>query len=135
MNIHESLSVILAGGSRFAESFYARFQLEHPEIFRHFEGMKMKQQAHLLTTSLVLIVGDFEKRTESIQEYLRVLGTRHHHRQIDKADYAAWQNSLEAALAEFHGTEWSPELARQWRSAMEMAIAQMIVGYSQQYHV
>lgn len=135
MNIHDSLNMILTGGSKFAEGFYYRFELEHPDISRHFAGLNMKLLAHMLTTSLLLVVNDFENPSESIKVYLRVLGTRHHHRHIEKADYAAWQNTLVASLAEFHGDQWTVELATQWNSALKMAIEQMLLGYDQSYHV
>jgi hemoglobin-like flavoprotein len=135
MDIHESLNAILASGSQFAEGFYQRFEREHPKIFEHFAGMNMKRQSHMLTTALVLVVGDFEKDTESIKEYLRVLGTRHHHRNIEKSDFSAWEVTLGAALAEFHGANWNANLAEQWRSALDKALEQMILGYDEQHHV
>jgi hemoglobin-like flavoprotein len=135
MDIHESLNAILPRGSQFAEGFYQRFDREHPQIFRHFDGMNMKMQAHLLTTALILVVRDFEKNTESIKEYLRVLGTRHHHRRIVKSDFAAWEVTLRAALAEFHAAEWSAELDEQWRSALSKAIGQIYLGYDERHSI
>ncbi len=135
MDIHQSLDSILASGSQFAEGFYQRFELEHPGIFRHFNGMNMKRQAHLLTTALVLVVSDYEKDTESIKEYLRVLGTRHHHRNIDKADFEAWEQTLLRFLSEFHQANWSEELSNQWQSALTKAIDQVLLGYENQHHV
>lgn len=135
MDIHQSLDAIRSSQGEFAETFYNRLAEDQPEIFRHFDGIDMKQQAHMLTIALFLIVADFEKPCTSIQEYLRVLGTRHHHRKIDQQLFAQWQETLLATLADFHATAWSRELALQWQSAIEAAIQQMFVGYDENHHV
>jgi hypothetical protein len=66
---------------------------------------------------------------------LRVLGTRHHHLNIDRADFQAWEITMGAALIEFHGANWNTELAEQWRRALDKAIEQVLLGYEDQHHV
>ena len=46
-----------------------------------------------------------------------------------------FQGVLLVALEEFHGTDWSDDLSRQWREAIESAVRIMFEGYDERAHV
>ncbi len=134
MNIHQSLDQILEANDSFAGAFYNRLDREQANVFRHFEGVNLKRQANLLTNALILIVKEYETPNEAVKYYLRVLGTKHLRLEIDEQAFEPWKDTLLGALQDFHGADWNAELAIQWTNAIEIAIAQMLIGYREPHH-
>ena len=135
MNIQESLDTILATNTKFADQFYMNFAADHPSAFEHFAGVEMGHQVHLLTTGLILIVKEYANPNEAVKYYLRLLGTRHSRKGIERASYALWADSMLKTLSEFHDADWNEDLAKEWRDAIDIAIDQMIIGYDDPQHV
>jgi hemoglobin-like flavoprotein len=62
---------------------------------------------------------------------LKVLGYRHAQRKIPVVHYPAFRDCLLETLCRFHGPDWSDDLEREWRVAIEAATAAMLQGYAE----
>ncbi len=129
MDIHDSLQLILQAKDQLAGLFYERFLADYPEVRPFFEKVDFARQRVLLTTTLMIIERNYTEPTPAIEQYLQYLGTRHRAMEIPRSSYAKWIKSMMAAMRQFHGQQWSPELEQQWRSAIERARQLMLQGY------
>lgn len=135
MDLQASLHIVLEQGTQFSESFYQRLADDHPDVFAHFEGINMKHQAHMLNNSLLLCVQEGQVPSESLRYYLRILGTKHNQRKVERDAYALWTNTMLSCLERWHGDQWSPDLATEWRAALETATREMFAGYDEPFHM
>ncbi len=127
LDIESSLSELLDSGcEHFAGRFYWLLFDRFPELERFFENVNMQHQAAMLTMGLQVIVQHDRQPRRSSRDYLRVLGERHGNRGISREHYAAFEDVLLTALAEFHGDRWHSVLANHWQSALHRALDVMV---------
>lgn len=133
MNLADSVTFILAQKETVIERFYEKFLREFPEVRRHFEGVDLRQQALMLTMSLVAVEAYYNGRYPATEHYLRVLGHRHHLADVPVEQYPKFRTCLVETLAEIHGDRWDDDLAAEWDAAIDSAIQVMLEGYRQPY--
>lgn len=129
MNITESVDRVLRQEETMADLFYLIFLDRSPEVRHHFEDVDLDRQAVLLTMALLAIERNYAGRYPATANYLRLLGKQHQELGIAPELYPAFRNALLATLERFHGDDWGPELARQWREAIDRAVAIMLEAY------
>lgn len=130
MDIAESIHQIQSREEIVTDLFYDIFLDRHPEVRQYFVGVNLDHQAAVLRMSLLLIEHHYQKATPALREWLKVLGHRHAQRDIPVSHYPAFRDCLLETLGRFHGADWSDDLERQWRLAIEAATAAMLQGYS-----
>ena len=131
MEIHESIQKILGHQEIVADLFYQTFLGRHPEIRPYFEGVDMKRQAVLLTMTLMLIEHHFLHGYPATEKYLKLLGRQHHERRKIPAEaFVPFRVCMLDTLSQFHGAEWSDDLAAQWHQAIDRAAQTMLEGYA-----
>ncbi len=135
MNIQESMSRIIDHEDIFGKAFYRVFLERFPEVQQYFEHVNIMAQAALLTAALILVERFYVTDSVAAEQYLQVLGSRHHERGIPEELYPRWTQAMLQSLAQFHGSDWSSELEVEWKAAIDKAIAQMLKGYQQHAHV
>jgi hemoglobin-like flavoprotein len=135
MNIQESLQQILQEKDRLAEMFYDYFLEEHPELRPLFAKVDFKRQRILLTTGLMVVERLYTHPAPAVEQYLQYLGTKHHELRVPRAAYAKWTEAMLVAMQQFHGEDWSDDLAQHWRSAIEQACELMFQGYEERITV
>lgn len=135
MDIHQSLHQILQAKDRLAQLFYEHFLEKHPELRPFFAKVDFKRQQILLTTSLMVIERYYAHPTPAVEQYLQYLGTKHNEFRIPVESYAKWTESMLTTMQKFHGDDWSPELEKQWRSAIDQACDLMFAGYEERVTV
>lgn len=130
MEIHESIHEIFRSDHRVADMFYDLYFARHPEARPYFEGVNLGRQAVLLTMTLMLVEHHYVHQSRVTEDYLRVLGYQHRVRRgIPVEFYAPFCECLLLALEQFHGDAWEPQLAGQWREALELTSRIMLEGY------
>ena len=130
MEIHESIQEVFRKDRRLADLFYGLFFDRHPEARPFFDGVDLGRQAVLLTMALMLVEHHYLNHNRVTEDYLRILGYQHHVRRGIPADlYPPFYECLLVALEQFHGSDWEPRLAGQWREALEMTSRIMLEGY------
>lgn len=130
MNIAQSIQQIQSREEVVTDLFYDIFLDRHPEVREFFVGVNLHHQAVVLRMMLMVIERHYQQETPVIREYLKVLGHRHEERKIPIAHYPAFCDCLLDTLGRFHGVDWSKDLERDWRLAIESATAAMLQGYS-----
>jgi hemoglobin-like flavoprotein len=85
--------------------------------------------------ALLAIERHYANSYAATEMYLKYLGTKHKKRDIPTGLYPLFADALLASLERFHGTDWDPELARQWGEAVDVAIETMLLGYEEHVHV
>ncbi len=134
MELRESIDAILAEGTTLTDRVYELLFERHPEARALFDNTHMRAQSVML--SAALMVNKYHPDyPQAAQQYLNVLGTRHARKDVPRKLYAAFQEVLLEALAEFHGKDWTEDLSRQWRDALESSVQHMFDGYDQSFHV
>ena len=135
MNILESIRLIQASKPIFGNVFYKRLFDHHPDIREHFRDTTIEHQAAILTMQLSVIESFYVNQSQAGKLYLQLLGTKHLDRGIPEEAYPKFQDELLASIQEFHGQDWSEDLAGQWNDAVEQAIREMLKGYDERVRV
>lgn len=130
MDITQSIQHILSREEVVTDLFYDIFLDRHPEVREFFIGVNLHHQAAVLRMMLLVIERHYQQVTPAMREYLKVLGHRHAERKIPVAHFPSFRDCLLETLSRFHGPDWSENLEREWRVAIEAATAAMLQGYS-----
>jgi len=112
----------------FLTIFYVRFKNESDEIARFFEKtdiMALKEK--LVKTLTLTTMANLEP--ERVSQHLKDLGKYHQGLSVPKSLYTQWKDSLiEVAL--LCDPEYSPQLEKIWQKAINVAIRQLLQGYT-----
>jgi hemoglobin-like flavoprotein len=115
--------------------FYARLFAQHPELEQHFRNTSIQHQAAILTMELSVIEAFYVRKSEAAGMYLQLLGTKHKGRGIPEEAYPHFRDALLESLEQFHGADWSENLACEWGKSIDLSIKKMMEGYGQRFHV
>lgn len=130
MDIAQSIQQIQSREEVVTDLFYDIFLDRHPEVREFFIGVNLHHQAVVLRMMLLVIERHYQQATPAMRDYLKVLGHRHAERKIPVDHYPGFRDCLLETLGRFHGTDWTVNLEREWRVAIEAATAAMLQGYS-----
>ncbi len=130
MNIRESVDEIFQQRTRLTDRFYEVLFERCPEARQLFQGVDMGVQSIMLTMALGAI-REYPDINNAFRAYLRVLGTKHKRKGVAKEFYANFLEALLATLEEFHGEDWSDELAGEWADACQEVTELMFDGYDE----
>ncbi|HSV65505.1 MAG TPA: globin domain-containing protein [Mycobacteriales bacterium] len=122
--IKESWVAVEPHAEKVAKFFYAHVFHGHPEIRDMFPVVMDVQRSRLLR-ALVRIVQGFEN-PEFLMPYLNQLGKDHRKFAVAPAHYDVVGASLIAALKEFSGETFTPEVEQAWARAYGIAARMMI---------
>lgn len=111
---------------KFIDRFYEIFLVSHPAIGPMFKNTDLVQQKDLLRTGLSMMLM-YEEGKEMAKAFLERLGKGHGKEglNIDRNLYQCWLDSLVAAVKECD-RQFTPEVERRWRVAMQRGIDYMI---------
>lgn len=130
MTITDSVEQLLSSKTRVIDRFYALLLSRHPELRVLFERRDLSMQATMLTMALASVESYFLHRFPATEHYFQVLGHRHFHAGVRREDFGKFESVLLEVLAEFHGPEWTPDLAAAWQAAIRLATDKMAEGYA-----
>jgi hemoglobin-like flavoprotein len=129
-HLQESLHRILQHGKgELGKTFYATFFEVCPEARAFFKNVDLEVQANVLVNALHVVVSHGCHRFPATESYLKILGHRHHQRQIPATMYPRFFDAMLMVLKEFHGDSWGPELAQEWREAFALTGQAMVAGH------
>lgn len=133
LTVETSVQSLLAHKQQVIRSFYDRFLEAVPEASRFFGTVDLDRQATMLTMALMVVETHGCEDFPAVQHYLRVLGHRHHILGIPEDMYAYFRECLISSIRDFHGEEWTEQLASDWHSAMDRTKTTMLEGYEKSY--
>lgn len=122
--IAESWAALEPRAERVARYFYARIFYDHPEA-RDMFPVTMESQRDRLLDALVRIVAGLT-RPEQLAPYLAQLGRDHRKFDVRPEHYALVGDSLIAALREYGGLAWTPEVEAAWERAFGKVATVMV---------
>lgn len=108
------------------ERFYRVLFATHPDLRSLFPADLTALYGHFAGT-LTLVV-EHLGRVTAVDTHLRDLGARHLRYGAQPHHYEAVRDVLVSVIAEHSGSDWSQELARDWRLAITMIIVPMLRG-------
>jgi hemoglobin-like flavoprotein len=135
MNLEESLERVLKSPDTVTEQFYRLFLDGYPEVRAYFASTDFRVQSIQLSVALMVVVRDYVSASPSLGTYLNYLGTKHRDRKVPLELYPPFRDALLATLEQFHGADWTPDLAGHWKAAVDRAGEKMLQGYEQRFHV
>lgn len=111
----------------FLDLFYERFRKSSKEVNELFLDVNMSalQEKLAKTLTLTALVNTEPGRVE---QHLQRLGKYHQGLSVTMGMYQAWENALISVLHTCD-PEFTPELDRIWRQALQIAICRMHQGY------
>ena len=130
MNIRESVDEIFHRRTRLTDRFYEVLFENCPEARRLFQGVDMNVQSIMLTMALGAI-REYPDINNAFRAYLRVMGTKHKRKGVPQELYPKFLEALLVSLEEFHGEDWSDELAGEWADACQEVTELMFDGYDE----
>jgi hemoglobin-like flavoprotein len=130
VDIQESLDRILKSEEIIGKTFYDVFFERHPQAAKYFTDTDMERQALMVTMALNLVRQYYSEGYSTVEAYLRHLGTRHYDHKVPPDVYPIWRDCMLETLAQFHDSDWSDELAAEWREAIDAVTKPMLEGYN-----
>ena len=109
---------------RFLDTFYDLFLATSSEIADMFSDTDFRMQKTMLRESLLMVLC-FNLGMPDTRDEVRRLGQRHRDMGITAEHYGLWLDSLCEAVKR-HDDQYTPELDRRWRQAMQPAIDEML---------
>ena len=107
----------------FIDTFYDIFMAQSPAIARMFADTNFKIQKLMLRESLMEMLF-FQQGIPGAADEIEKLARRHKELDVKPEMFALWLDSLCDAV-ERHDPEYTPEIALQWRQAMQKGIDAM----------
>jgi len=111
----------------FLDLFYERFRKSSKEVNALFEDVNMSALQDKLAKTLTL-TALANTEPARVDQHLQGLGKYHQGLSVTMGMYQAWENALISVLHSCD-PEFSPELDRIWRHALQIAICNMHHGY------
>ena len=109
--------------------FYIKYLERYPELRDYFAAVDMNHQAVMLKMALTVTQQYYEHRYPAAEQYLFVLGQKHHLRQVPQSLYAEWRDCMLDTLQQFLADHWNATLEREWTEAINLATDVMHRGY------
>jgi NAD(P)H-flavin reductase/hemoglobin-like flavoprotein len=122
--IVESWAAVEPRAERVALYFYARIFHDHPDARAMFPVMMDVQRDRLLGALLRIVTGLADP--EQLAPYLAQLGRDHRKFAVEPAHYALVGESLIAAMREYGGSAWTPEVEDAWERALDRVAIVMV---------
>ncbi|MCW8963269.1 MAG: hypothetical protein OQL16_05680, partial [Gammaproteobacteria bacterium] len=113
----------------FLDIFYERFKKSSNEVMEIFQDVDMpKLQEKLVKTLTLTALANTEPGR--VEQHLQALGKHHQGLSVTMQMYQAWENALISVLHSCD-PEFTPELDRIWRQALQITICNMHRGYEE----
>ena len=106
------------------DTFYELFLTTSPKIAQKFSHTDFRIQKLMLRQSLLEMIC-FDRGISGTCEEIERLGRRHQELEVTPDMYSMWLDALCEAISK-HDPEYTPELEKLWRTAMQTSIDKMI---------
>ena len=111
------------------DQLYESLFAKRPDAEELFGTYSRANQQRMMSETLAAVLNMLDQEPW-LGEYVHAMGSRHQFSYETPADmYPPYAEALLEALAAVSGSEWTEELARSWRAALEQVNELMIAGY------
>jgi len=124
--LEQSFEQLKPNGEKLVEVFYSRLFDKAPQVREMFPD-DMTEQKKKLLGAVALAVGSL-RSLDKLVPVLEEMGAKHVQYGTLDAHYPVVVDTMLEAMAEVAGSAWTPEVASDWKTALELISNTMIAG-------
>lgn len=127
--LREHLAEVADHEAELTDRVYASLFSKRPDAEELFGTYSRANQQRMMTETLGAVLNMLEQE-HWLDEYVHAMGSRHQFSYETPAEmYAPYAEAMLEALAAVSGPEWTAELERSWKAALNQVNEMMTAGY------
>jgi hemoglobin-like flavoprotein len=127
--LKEHLVEVSEHESELTDRVYESLFAKRPDAVELFGAYSRASQQRMMTETLSAVLNMLDQE-HWLGEYVHAMGSRHQFSYETPTDmYAPYAEAMLEALAAVSGADWTPELERSWKAALERVNEMMTAGY------
>ena len=127
--LKEHLVEVSEHESELTDRVYESLFVKRPDAVELFGTYSRPNQQRMMTETLGAVLNMLDQE-HWLGEYVHAMGSRHQFSYETPTDmYAPYAEAMLEALAAVSGSDWTPELERSWRAALDRVNEMMTAGY------
>ena len=127
--LKEHLVEVSEHESELTDRVYESLFAKRPDAVELFGTYSRPNQQRMMTETLSAVLNMLDQE-HWLGEYVHAMGSRHQFSYETPTDmYAPYAEAMLEALAAVSGSDWTPELERSWRAALDRVNEMMTAGY------
>ena len=127
--LKEHLAQVSEHESELTDRVYESLFAKRPDAVELFGTYSRANQQRMMTETLGAVLNMLDQE-HWLGEYVHAMGSRHQFSYETPADmYPPYAEAMLEALAAVSGPDWTPELARSWKAALDRVNEMMTDGY------
>jgi hemoglobin-like flavoprotein len=127
--LKEHLVEVSEHESELTDRVYESLFAKRPDAVELFGTYSRPNQQRMMTETLSAVLNVLDQE-HWLGEYVHAMGSRHQFSYETPADmYAPYAEAMLEALAAVSGSDWTPELERSWKAALDRVNEMMTAGY------
>ena len=127
--LKEHLAEVSSHEAELTDHVYESLFAKRPDAEELFGTYSQPNQQRMMTETLAAVLNMLDEE-HWLGEYVHAMGSRHQFSYETPTDmYAPYAEAMLEALAAVSGSNWTPELERSWKAALERVNDMMTAGY------
>ena len=127
--LKEHLVQVSTHEAELADHVYANLFAKRPDAEELFGTYSQANQQRMMTETLSAVLNMLD-REHWLDDYVHAMGSRHQFSYETPSDmYAPYAEAMLEALSVVSGPDWTPELERSWKAALDRVNEMMTAGY------
>jgi hemoglobin-like flavoprotein len=127
--LKEHLVEVSEHEAELTDHLYESLFAKRPDAEELFGTYSRANQQRMISETLAAVLNMLDKE-HWLDEYVHAMGSRHQFSYETPAEmYPPYAEALLEALAAVSGSDWTPELERSWKAALDRVNEMMTAGY------
>jgi len=127
--LKEHLIEVSEHEAELTDHLYESLFAKRPDAEELFGTYSRANQQRMMSETLAAVLNMLDKE-HWLDEYVHAMGSRHQFSYETPAEmYPPYAEALLEALAAVSGSDWTPELERSWKAALDRVNEMMTAGY------
>ena len=127
--LKEHLVEVSEHESELTDRVYESLFAKRPDAVELFGAYSRANQQRMMAETLAAVLNMLDQE-HWLGEYVHAMGSRHQFSYETPTDmYPPYAEAMLEALAAVSGSDWTPELERSWRAALDRLNEMMTAGY------
>jgi hemoglobin-like flavoprotein len=127
--LREHLVEVSEHQAELTDHLYESLFAKRPDAEELFGTYSRANQQRMMSETLAAVLNMLDKE-HWLDEYVHAMGSRHQFSYETPAEmYPPYAEALLEALAAVSGSDWTPELERSWKAALDRVNEMMTAGY------
>jgi len=127
--LREHLAEVSEHEAELTELVHQNLFTKRPDAEELFGTYSQANQQQMMTETLAAVLNMLDQEPW-LDEYVRAMGQRHQFSYETSTDmYPPYAEAMLEALAAVSGSDWTPDLERSWKAALDQVNKMMTAGY------